>query len=71
MDWYLVFDPTDRLHSSSLCKGREEALEVISWFKEPENLRVHRVTPDELVRDVTPTSLAQAANAWPAMQSRA
>lgn len=52
MDWFLVFDVTDPLHAS-LCKSRAEALECISWFKEPENLRVHRVTPDEIVRDVT------------------
>lgn len=52
MDWYLVFDAAEPQHAC-LCKGREDATECISWFKAPENLRVHRVTMGELVRDVT------------------
>ncbi|MBX3583591.1 MAG: hypothetical protein KF810_17025 [Rhizobiaceae bacterium] len=62
-DWFLVFDTAEPQHAS-LCKGRNDALECISWFKEPENLRVHRVTPDELVRDVTDDFIKPEPDEW-------
>lgn len=49
---FLVFDPEDRLHSS-LCFGEAETREVIDQFGSIAGLRVWRVTPDEMSRDVT------------------
>lgn len=49
-DKFLVFSDKDRLHSS-LCFGEEETREIVSCFTG--HVRVWRVTPDELTRDVT------------------
>ncbi|MDR7032398.1 hypothetical protein [Mesorhizobium sp. BE184] len=51
-DQFLVFDPEDRLHSS-LCFGEAETREVIDQFGSVAGLKVWRVTPDEMSRDVT------------------
>lgn len=51
LDYFIVVPEGDRLNSS-YCIGSEEAREAVSCFA-PCPVTVWRVTPDELVRDVT------------------
>lgn len=52
MDAFLVFETDDRLNAS-LCMGEEQTRETVAIFKDQRTVRVHRVTLDELVRNVT------------------
>lgn len=51
-DAFLIFDPEDRYHAS-LAHGEADAREIIAGIKDTASVRVHRVTPGEIVRDVT------------------
>lgn len=51
-DAFLIFSPEDRYHAS-LCLGEDDAREIIAGIKNTASVRVHRVTPGEIVRDVT------------------
>ncbi|MDR7035236.1 hypothetical protein [Mesorhizobium sp. BE184] len=52
MDTFLIFDVEDRLNAS-VCIGEAQAREIVGNFGSGASIRVHRVTMDEMVRDVT------------------
>lgn len=52
MDTFLIFEVEDRLNAS-VCHGEVEAREIVGNFGHRASIRVHRITMDELVRDVT------------------
>ncbi len=51
-DAFCIFDPEDRYHAQ-LCYGEADAREIISGIKNTSGIRVHRITLDEISRDVT------------------
>lgn len=51
-DAYLIFDPEDRYHAS-LAFGEADTREILAGIKDTSTVQVWRVTPGEIVRDVS------------------